>query len=269
MDFSEKFILYFVFSRLVVYMCFTSPEDNMEENTLISHRFQWDCSITYSEMFLIYTKARGEPGWIFYDVLHCSSLASQCFCSFLSSQASATRISSKALMNHVFFTLYPRFSSSSFWLDPLCLHVLILPYCLAHSCCICLTKTVRCLVRTMMKIKKKKSQHVRMMDLEKARTAIKKKKKKEKQKRKKKQHKIFQNFAFYILGPNPAVWSFSAYLCTQEQTQCRQLMNAIAFSLWLLVWCFQSQMTVVYNLHSVWPRLHAYGYLGMAWGCKI
>lgn len=96
-------------------------------------------------------------------------------------------------MNHVFFALYPRFSSSSFWLDPLCMPVSLPPYCLTHSCCFCLTKTVRCLVRVMMKIRKKKSWHVRMMDLEKARTAIKKKKKKKNGK--KNQHKIFQDFA--------------------------------------------------------------------------
>lgn len=30
---------YFGFSRLVIYMCFTSPEDNMEKNTLIHTDF--------------------------------------------------------------------------------------------------------------------------------------------------------------------------------------------------------------------------------------
>lgn len=123
-------------------------------------------------------------------------LASQCFCAFLSSQASGTRISSKALMNHVFFALYPRFSSSSFWLDPLCMPVSLPPYCLTHSCCFCLTKTVRCLVRVMMKIRKKKSWHVRMMDLEKARTAIKKKKKKKKREEKPAQN--LPGFCFII-----------------------------------------------------------------------
>lgn len=170
-------------------------------------------------------------------------------------------------MNHVFFALYPRFSSSSFWLDPFCMPVSIPPYCLTQSCCFCLTKTVRCLVRMMMKIRKKKSWHVRMMDLEKARTAIKKKKKKGR----KTSTKSSRILLYYILGPNPALWSFSAYLCTQEQTQCSQLMNAIAFFfffLWFLVWCSQSQMTVVCSFHSVWPWLHAYGYLGMAWGCN-
>ena len=168
---------YFVFSRLVVCMCFTSPEGNMEENTLISHRFQWDCSITYSEMFLIHAKARGEPGWIFL-VLHSSSLASQCFCSFLSSQASATTISSKALMNHRFFCIISK--------------IFVLKFLAWSSLCVCSysawlsnthllllsDKDGEILVRTMMKIRKKKSWHVRMMDLEKSRTAIKKKNKK-------------------------------------------------------------------------------------------
>lgn len=141
----------FFFFPVLVYMCFTSPGDNMEENKLISCRFQWDCSITCSEMSLICAKARHEPGWIF-KVLHCSSSASQCFCSFLSSQASATSISSKSLMNHAFFALYPRFSPTSFWLDHLCMLTFISPYCLTCSCCFCLTKAIRHLVKMMKKL---------------------------------------------------------------------------------------------------------------------
>lgn len=256
-----KKLWWFFFSE-PVYMCFTSPGDNMEENKLISCRFQWDCSITCSEMSLIRAKARHEPGWIF-KVLHCSSSASQCFCSFLSSQTSATSISLKSLMNHAFFALYPRFSPTSFltWSSLYAYFYLTL---LFNMLLLLLSdKGYKTLSQNDEKIRNKKPWHVKIMDLWKFRPAIIKKKKrkiwgKRKKSSVKKKYKILYVLLYYRLESNPTIWSFGAYLCTQEQTQCSQQMNAATFCIWLLVWCSQSQMAVVSSFHSVWPWLHTW-----------
>lgn len=71
----------------------------------------------------------------FLKVLRYSSLTSQCLCSFLSCQASAPRLSSKALTNYFFFFFFAL--QLSFLIakvlastDSLCMPVLILPQCL-------------------------------------------------------------------------------------------------------------------------------------------